>query len=459
MSFANKDLRYVPGSIIDGMYCFPTLYKIDAHGNKKQYNIFIRMIKAPESERKYGIDWSIFEDEMVHITMEHITGEDSVEDCLVQGWTETGNVNGKITRHPPKFYESKNVGKKNERNGVQTALIKYAAEYKKKKEAGMTEDASGVVVASDMYFPMKSYKWDEKKMDFPIFVQPKLDGVRAIAYLRITGSNTPEDTTPGDVVIYSSARKVYTGYDDIADQLHPLLKRSAESHNGKIYSLYLDGELYIHGEPLQVISGDARQESGVKKNQFHIFDSFYPFLDEDCKTRLTRVRRLLNDARAAGEFGEEKKEKIKEVPTYRAKDKEELDNVYQTLIDEGYEGVMCRSPNGVYATSNTSESAAKSANILKMKQEFDDEWPVVGFTQGDGRDKGAIIWIIEVNGKKVNIQPKDISLQERYALYEDAAANFNRKYKGRLMTVSYGALSTEGIPLRAKAVRFRAPLM
>ncbi len=117
-----------------------------------------------------------------------------------------------------------------------------------------------------------------------------------------------------------------------------------------------------------------------------------------------------------------------------------------------------------------------SAALLKIKPTYDDEFPVVGITQGTkGKAVGALIWICEVarpvdpRDKTFNVVPKDMTDDQRRRLYKCLNAEvpdpknpskkitrFDRDLKGLPLTVAFSELSTKtGKPLQAKALAFR----
>ena len=103
----------------------------------------------------------------------------------------------------------------------------------------------------------------------------------------------------------------------------------------------------------------------------------------------------------------------------------------------------------------------RSKEVVKYKAHHSDEFKVVGFMEGsNGRDKGAIIWICETDkGSTFHTVPKNQTYKWRYKMFTDLSADNNKlfisKYVGRMITVEYDALSTSGVPLRAKSSGFR----
>jgi ATP-dependent DNA ligase len=432
------DFKDFPGELNDsGYYVLPTLWHKDELDRIRKWTIHIRMIK--KGDKLKGIDWNMLKEIQVPIEQKYFT--DKIEDSIIsEMWVETGIEGGKITRNSPTYFEEPIYkGRSNERNVFQRALIESRSTWLKKKDLGLSEKKDQKhKEAPEMYFPMlaKTFKDAEKYLTYPLYIQPKLDGVRCIIYLK-----NKDDIN--SVVAYTRTKKIFPSIDYIKELLYPFLKKFY-----KKTSLYLDGELYKHGKSLQEISGDSRNEKEKKDNEYHIYDCFYP--DEmdmpfnDRHSLLDKFNSEINN----------KIKYVKEVPTFLVENKAEANKKYKDFIKQEYEGAMLRNINGVYV-GNPDKATTRSNDLVKMKPSFTDEFKCVNYTEGKrGKDKGAVIWICENNGIQFNVTPKE-TYDERYELYKECLKNFNKKYYGRLLTVEYQDKSEDDIPLRAKAIGFR----
>jgi ATP-dependent DNA ligase len=155
-----------------------------------------------------------------------------------------------------------------------------------------------------------------------------------------------------------------------------------------------------------------------------------------------------------------------QVETILVNTEKEQDDLYKKFLKEKYEGIIIRNADSLYLTSATKNSTKiRSKYVLKRKMRYSDEFEVVGYTQGTkGRDIGAIMWICQTHdgSKQFNTTPKNTTYEERYKLYKLANSNngkqFDKLYKGRMMTVEYEDLSKNKVPLRAKSIGFREHL-
>ena len=272
-----SDLLKYEGSINKGenIYSFPTLYKKTKTGKTRIWNIYVRLIKNPKKRNK-DIDWNVLKDDELSLKKEYISGEQSLPPNSVgQYWVVSGEIDGKKTRHSPSYGKAVNIGKKDERNSLQTAIIYARNEFLKKINRGFKENIADIDILKKelkhaRYYPMKAAKYTEKydKITYPCYVQPKLDGTRVVAYLH-------KKKETDDVVLYTRQLKDVPGKDYIRDQLKPILEKMYDNKDDE--SLYIDFEFYKFGLKLQDISGTLRNEKDTSKSiQCWIFDAFYP---------------------------------------------------------------------------------------------------------------------------------------------------------------------------------------
>jgi len=100
----------------------------------------------------------------------------------------------------------------------------------------------------------------------------------------------------------------------------------------------------------------------------------------------------------------------------------------------GYEGCILRNINGLYRTNY------RSHDLQKYKEFIESEYEIVGFKEGDGRDKGTVIWICKTHDSTFSVRPRG-SIEMRKELYENG-----NNYIGKKLTVIYQELSEMGIP-------------
>jgi ATP-dependent DNA ligase len=437
-------------------YEFPKLYTEDKFGNKREWKIYVRLIKK-ESKRSFkSVNWNLSIENQVPIKSEYLNNDNDLPNGLIsQLWTESGIVGGEITRSAPTYPIEKNIGRSNYRNYFKQALILARGKYLKKvDEGGQQKGNVSNKITGIKYFPMLAKRYDEyiskHKLNFPVYVQPKLDGMRCIAYLQ-----TNKNPTINDVIIYTRKKKDYPNNefnDVIRKELLPILKEYYGKQNPD-ESIYIDGELYNHYVKLQNINHFVRTEalqesvSADKKIQYWIYDIFYP---STAKSMTFKERtKILNKIIPKSYI-------LQKTETLEIKNQKELDKQYNKYIKDDYEGMMIRSSDGFYATSAKGSTGLRSKDLLKRKEVFSEEFEIVGWTQGtSGKEIGAIIWICQTReGKQFNVTP-NLDYEERYNIYNECKKKFEDKYSNRMLTIEYRGLSNDKIPQHAKGISFR----
>lgn len=409
---------------------FKSLFKTE--GQKRVWKIRIRLIKKTSKISHLGVNWDLMKETQVPIYEKYINEDSFPDDLLAQYWTETGLLNGKITRSIPTYPSAKNMGKKNQRNPLQQAIFEAKAKITKKKEEGFTELDNEPAQSNPRIFPMLA-KTYTGKIPFPVFCQPKLDGLRCVCFL---------DPSSGEVVMQSRTKKDFPN-----NLLISAIKNSVASI--LTTGVYLDGELYNHTSKLQTINHYARdgdlQNPEDGQLQYHIYDYIQNF-NEPFSERVNKLNLLeLNGS-------------TKLVPTQLIQTQNELDELYSKYISEGFEGMIIREPNGIYTGSATKTSTLRSNFLIKRKEVFTDEFPIIGYTNGSkGKDLEAIIWICQTaNGKSFKVIP-NLSYQERQKLLLECntGTNFIDNYKRRLLTVEYRSISIDRVPQHGKGIIIR----
>ena len=467
-----------PGSINEGrdIYEFPLLKKVDSSGKYRMWQIFIRLVKKGKEQSE--INWNLLKEDQVPIKDGYFSDKSLPSSVHVEIWTETGRMDGVITRSIPTYFDKVAFeGQVNERNPFQQALIEARSRWLKRKNDGASEKKSRSSGCNVMHFPMlaKTEKVGLKHITFPAYVQPKLDGVRCLAFLKKKSGGIE------NVVIYTRTQKLFPWMKHLKEILYEYLDSLYDEETDQ--SIFLDGELYTHLKDLQDISGQSRNGDDLKHivesakdkkdgrkitiesvDKYYIYDCFYPKeLDTDFRDRfaqLGEIQRCIEEDDPLEYKYLHKDIKpsdlIKFAPTTRVATMKAARKLFKKYTKNKYEGIMLRNIMGGYlANPHKTSAAMRSKNLVKVKKVFTDEFEVVGWKGGaKGKDKGAIIWICSTGNRHFNVTPNE-TYDERKRLYRDAESNFDEKYLGRMMTVRYEDKSTAGVPLRAKALGFR----
>jgi len=80
---------------------------------------------------------------------------------------------------------------------------------------------------------------------------------------------------------------------------------------------------------------------------------------------------------------------------------EQVQEYHDRFVSQGFEGVMIRDPEGPY------ERNKRSKYLQKYKEMMDQEFPIIGFTEGTGDEAGSVLWIVRLpNDRVVHVRPR-----------------------------------------------------
>jgi len=219
--------------------------------------------------------------------------------------------------------------------------------------------------------PMLAYPVNKKPIDYskPVFVQPKLDGVRCVIQARPRVKHSGHSI---EVTAYSRTGKEWKNIEHILAQLKPFFK--------KYPNVILDGELYNHDfkdDFEQIISmvrktkpTDEARAISAKNVQFHCYD----IIDEKLPFN-QRIDFVNSSLMLMGDS-------IHTVDTHYLE--EEVDTKIRHVInmDHGYEGSIVR--------TNETYQCKRSHSLRKIKDFHDAEATITGWVEGKGKRIGTI---------------------------------------------------------------------
>jgi len=375
-------------------------------------------------------------------------------------YTEYGRLNGKCQKTSQIYRDGKNIGKSNQTSIYEQCLLETTKKWNDKKKEGYSEilpthshsitsetyeplstpstpptpstprsppQQSSTTTTkpniNNVYLPMLANTFNignPKHLNiFPCLVQPKLDGVRCICYL-----NNAKDR----VIAQSRTGNFFTSINHITSTLFENLLNY--NHNSNI-NLILDGELYTNEIPFEELVGLVKQKK-IKldeKNKYHIIKyHIYDIILNDTPFEIRN--KILHH------FIEySKNEHIFFVKTEEVLNINDFKNAFNNYVSDGYEGIMLRSKTGNYVCNY------RSSHLLKYKQFIENEYKIVGFDEGTGRDTGTVIWTCTTpDGNIFNVRPRG-SIKSRTDLF-----NNGNSYIGKWLTVIYQELSDHNIP-------------
>jgi ATP-dependent DNA ligase len=208
--------------------------------------------------------------------------------------------------------------------------------------------------------PMLAHKFDESRVDFnkPVYIQPKLDGVRCVF------------TKDG---AFSRTGKQFMNVKHIEMALQPFFDNSPHG--------ILDGELYNHKlkHDFEKIISLVRKQKPTEDDrrdaqhlvQFHVYD----YIDGNYDNYTTRMHAL-----AVSDIYDIQ---VKYVPAKLVDSYNYARKLHAEFLDQGYEGSIIRNGSGVY-------KHGRSYDLMKFKDFSDDEATIVGYELGKGKRTGTL---------------------------------------------------------------------
>ncbi len=350
-------------------------------------------------------------------------------------FTRWGKQDGKMQESAKKV-EEKNLGKANATSLVGQAEFEAQALWTHKLERKYVETLEETEKV--IFLPMLAKKFSDRKKfltedDYPLWGQPKLDGVRCLA-------SWGED---GEIHLMSRGGKEY---------ILPHICREIEELNPPRGDV-LDGELYVHALPLQqlnrLVRGSHKYAESVTV-EYHVYDYCSPDRPEEpWNMRLVKLAAFL--AEKQGEDRSSKKVRI--LAGRPVMDEADVMSFHADRRQEGYEGSIMRHLNGIY------KFGYRSSDLMKVKSFQDDEFVITGFLSGVGKFKDCVIYWCQNESKTggkngdgtFKVVPKG-SFEDRAVWLADASSVIGEQLK-----VEYAGYSDDLIPLCPIGICIRLP--
>lgn len=359
---------------------------------------------------------------------------------------------------------AKNKGKKNETTAEEQAVLEAKSAWMKqldKEYRPASSDTKGTILVSgildaktkqggknhtilkdvkshiipgisDLPLPMLAQTFTEepKVMKYysfknGVYVQPKYDGMRCIAQIK-----------NGKVVLSTRKGKQFPWLKSVREDLLIFLKDQTD--------VILDGEIYVHNpvhpETSEPYSQDRKfsliqeacsltiKEPSLLESQmiYVVYDIIDLKLNQ--QQRLKKLTELFKKSPHLRHVELSPTEKIHDVRSVKI--------FHSKYTSKGYEGIILRSPENMYQCG-----PSRSLTLRKYKLFDDAEFEITGFKEGEGTDKGTVVWRCNTtSGKSFDVRPVG-TVEERKILFTNG-----RNYLGLNLTVKFQGISADGIP-------------
>jgi DNA ligase-1 len=323
--------------------------------------------------------------------------------------TISGVQGGKLVTSEWTVCEAKNVGRSNNTTPEEQAYAQAASLYKKKLDKEYHININDIDEAK-IYKPMLAVKWNDikDKLTYPVFVQPKLDGVRCIANRK---------------GLWTRNGKPIVSVPHIFESLKHLFKDNPD--------MVLDGELYNHDlkDNFNEIISLSRKtkptledlEQSSKYIQYHVYD--VPSVDGVFSKRFTYLSSL-------SPIG-----CVRLVETGISLNEEHISEAHALYTTDGYEGTMVR--------QDKPYEQKRSKHLIKYKDFEDSEFTIVRIEEGQGNWSGYAKRVIVQNDDGETEFGAGIAGTQEFCrqLLEEAD-----EYVGGQVTIHYFTRTPDGVP-------------
>lgn len=275
--------------------------------------------------------------------------------------TISGYTDGQKTTTEWTCCEGKNIGRSNETTAEEQAMKEAKAEWDKRTERGYFGNIKDVDKVT-IFKPMLANKWEDRKdkIKYPVYSQPKLDGIRCI--VRSDG-------------MWTRTGKPIISAPHIFEALKPLFEKNPD--------LIFDGELYTdkYANDFNAIVSLVKKtkptaqdlKDSAKVIEYHIYD-----LPSNSGTFMERMDELWR----IKEVDPSNDGCCKTVETNLVEHIDDVEILYENYVAAGYEGQMLR-VDAPYENK-------RSNSLLKHKSFIDEEYEIVGVEEGGGNLTGMV---------------------------------------------------------------------
>ncbi len=331
----------------------------------------------------------------------------SLMDSIPTLTTTFGYIDGLKQTAMLKVTAGKNLGRSNQTTAWEQAVADATSKWEKKKLENYRESLEEDTVL----LPMLAHKYVDhaKKVVWPCYCQPKINGVRCLAKVTDTG-----------VDYFSRKGKSYETLSHWNETLQSLFP------SGTI----LDGEAFNPHLNFQEI---VRRVKRVKTSRFDIDHNALQYWIYDMITDSPFAERtqLIYESLPHGEIDD-----VVRCPTVKIENAQQLKSQHQNFVQHGFEGSIIRNSAGLYRPNY------RSYDLLKHKDFLDKEFKIVGGRSAAGRDEGTVVFeCVTDSGKTFSVRPKG-TWEDR----KDYLDNLD-SCVGKWLTIRYQEMSEDSIPI------------
>lgn len=251
---------------------------------------------------------------------------------------------------------------------------------------------------------------------FPCLIQPKINGVRATVSLdennnvQILSKEGLKYNLPHIEEVFKSVIPIFNFHD-----------------NGVDKDIIYDGELYIYGESLQVISSAVKKENlNTPRIKFLCFDLMMDTYNNLYRFQL--LKQLLEFTTQRFEYP------IEVVRTFISHNDEQVQKRTDDYILAGYEGSILRDPKALYGFGK------RPMTITKLKRVIDNEYLIIDIVPQDKQPDLGLYVCTTKDGKEFKVTPSGDNDFKETLLY------LKHAYIGKKLTCTFYEYTEDGLP-------------
>lgn len=324
--------------------------------------------------------------------------------------TISGMVDGKLVTSNWSTCEGKNIGRANETTPEAQALSEAQSKWQRRIDKGYKEDPAKI--GQGMYFePMLAKKFDDYKdeLEYPVYCQPKLDGIRAVC------------TKDG---VFSRNGKPLVTLNFIYESLKPLFK--------KYPNLTVDGEGYADkfandfNKIVSLIKKSKPTPEDIAEAKEHIKYHVYDCSLDDDKIFSERSKFIRSEL--------DGNDLVSLVATHKVDTRVQLDELYGKFLEAGYEGQMIR--------IDAKYDNKRSVSLLKRKEFQDAEYKILSVEEGEGNREGTVGYMTFETAAG---RPFKSNVKGNFDYLRELLKNKTR-LPGKYATIKYFNVSKDDVP-------------
>ena len=274
--------------------------------------------------------------------------------------------------------------------------------------------------------PMLAHKFDNKRVDWskPVFIQPKLDGIRCIM--------TADGCYSRNGKKFMNVQHLYTKAIKDLFKVNPLLVIDGELYN---HDLRDNFEKIVSLVRKQKPTSDDRKEAR-KLIQYHVYDFVMAYKGklDLIESDMNRYEKRMHQLVCSDMYGKH----IRYVHAQRVANFDTAKKLHIKYKSQGYEGSILRL-DGPY-------KCGRSYDLMKFKDFSDTEAKIVSWVEGKGKRRGTIGKFIAIDSDGIRfgmpVMDKFEYLKKNFKAMQD--------WVGKTATFTYFE--------RTKAGSYRHPL-